>query len=61
MVLLFQLFSKFLMNINDPSILSNLTLNIKTKQKNMNFVEEVQTITRIYRIYYKVVTTQLKS
>ena len=49
------------MNINDPSILSNLTLNIKTKQKNMNFVEEVQTITRIYRIYYKVVTTQLKS
>ena len=49
------------MNINDPSILSNLTLNIKTKHKNMNFVEEVQTITIIYKIYYKMTTTQLKS
>ena len=45
------------MNINDPSILSSLTLNIKTK--NMNFVEEVQTIAIIYRTYYKVMTTQL--
>ena len=45
------------MNINDPSILSTLTLNIKTK--NMNFVEEAQTITIIYKIYYKVMTTQL--
>ena len=45
------------MNINDPSILSILTLNIKTK--NMNFVEEAQTITIIYRAYYKVMTTQL--
>ena len=45
------------MNINDPSILSSPTLKIKTK--NMNFVEEVHTITIIYRIYYKVTTTQL--
>ena len=27
------------MNINDPSILSNLTLNIKTKQKKYEFCE----------------------
>ena len=45
------------MNVNDPSILSSLTLNIKTK--NMNFVEETQTITIICRIYYKGMTTQL--
>ena len=45
------------MNINDPSILSSLTLNIKTK--NMNFVKESQTIAIIYRIYHKVMTTQL--
>ena len=45
------------MNINDPSILSSLTLNIKTK--NMNFLEEAQTIAIIYRIYYKVMTTHL--
>ena len=53
----FNCFPNFSMNINDPSILSSLTLNIKTK--NMNFVEESQTITIIYRIYYKVMTTQL--
>ena len=45
------------MDINDPSILSSLPLNIKTK--NMNFVEEAQTIAIIYRIYYKVMATQL--
>ena len=45
------------MNINDPSILSSLTLNIKIK--NMNFVKETQTIAIMYRIYYKVMTTQL--
>ena len=51
-------FPNFSMNINDPSIFfSSLTLNIKTK--NMNFVEEAQAITIIYRIYYKVITTQL--
>ena len=50
-------FPYFSMNINDPSILSSLTSNIKTK--NMNFVEEAQTIAIIYRIYYKVMTTQL--
>ena len=44
------------MNINDPSILSSLTLNITTK--NMNFVE-AQTIAIIYRIYYKIMTIQL--
>ena len=44
------------MNINDPSILSSLTSN---KTKNMNFVEEAQTIAIIYRIYYEVMTTQL--
>lgn len=38
----FNCFSNFSMNINDPSILSSLTSNIKTK--NMNFVEEAQTI-----------------
>ena len=53
----FNCFPNFSININDPSILANLTLNIKTK--NMNFVEEAQTITIIYRIYYKVMTTQL--
>ena len=53
----FNCFPNFSMNINDPSILSSLTLNIKTK--NMNFVEETQTIAIIYRIYYKVMTTQL--
>ena len=53
----FNCFPNFSMNINDPSILSSLTLNIKTK--NMNFVEESQTITIIYRIYYKGMTTQL--
>ena len=53
----FNCFPNFSMNINDPSILSTLTLNIKTK--NMNFVEEAQTITIIYKIYYKVMTTQL--
>ena len=53
----FNCFPNFSMNINDPSILSSLTLNIKTK--NMNFVEETQTITIIYRIYYKGMTTQL--
>ena len=55
----FNCFPNFSMNINDPSILSSLTLNIKTK--NMNFVEEAQTIATIYRIYYKVMTTQLNS
>ena len=45
----FNCFPNFSMNINDPSILSSLTLNIKTK--NMNFVEEAQTIAIIYRIY----------
>ena len=45
------------MNINDLSILLSLTLNIKTKK--LNFVEEAQTIAIIYRIYYKVMTTQL--
>ena len=51
-------FPNFSMNINDQSIFfSSLTLNIKTK--NMNFVEEAQAITIIYRIYYKVITTQL--
>ena len=51
-------FPNFSMNINDPSIFfPSLTLNIKTK--NMNFVEEAQTITIIYRIYYKVITIQL--
>ena len=53
----FNCFPNFSMNINDPSIISSLTLNIKTK--NMNFVEEAQTIAIIYRIYYKVMTTQL--
>ena len=53
----FNYFPNFSMNINDLSILSSLTLNIKTK--NMNFVEETQTIAIIYRIYYKVMTTQL--
>ena len=53
----FSCYPNFSMNINDPSILSNLTLNIKTK--NMNFVEEAQTIAIIYRIYYIVMTTQL--
>ena len=53
----FNCFPNFSMNINDPSILSSLTLNIRTK--NMNFVEEAQTIAIIYRIYYKVMTTQL--
>ena len=53
----FNYYPIFSMNINDPSILSSLTLNIKTK--NMNFVEEAQTIAIIYRIYYKVMTTQL--
>ena len=53
----FNCFPNFSININDPSILASLTLNIKTK--NMNFVEEAQTITIIYRIYYKVMTTQL--
>ena len=53
----FNCFPNFSMNINDPSILSSLTLNIKTK--NMNFVEKAQTIAIIYRIYYKVMTTQL--
>ena len=48
-------FPNFSMNINDPSIFfSSLTLNIKTK--NMNFVEEAQAITIIYRIYYKVMS-----
>ena len=51
----FNCFPNFSMNINDPSILSSLTLNIKTK--NMNFVEEAQTIAIIYKIYYKVTTT----
>ena len=50
-------FPYFSMNINDPSILSSLTSNIKTK--NMNFVEKAQTIAIIYRIYYKVITIQL--
>ena len=45
------------MNMNDPSILSSLTLNIKTK--NMIFVEKAQTIAIIYRLYYKVMITQL--
>ena len=53
----FNRFPNFSMNINDPSILSSLTLNIKTK--NINFVEEPQTIAIIYSIYYKVMTTQL--
>ena len=53
----FNCFSNFSMNINDSSILSSLTSNIKTK--NMNFVEEAQTIAIIYKIYYKVMTTQL--
>ena len=53
----FNCFPNFSMNINDPGILSSLTSNIKTK--NMNFVEEAQTIIIIYRIYYKVMTTQL--
>ena len=52
----FNYFPKFSMNINDPSILSSLTLNITTK--NMNFVE-AQTIAIIYRIYYKIMTIQL--
>ena len=53
----FNCFLNFSMNMNDPSILSSLTLNIKTK--NMNFVEEAQNIAIIYMIYYKVMTTQL--
>ena len=55
----FNCYPSFSMNINDPSILSSLTLNIK--MKNMNFVEEAQTIAIIYKIYYKVMTTQLNS
>ena len=51
----FNCFPNFSININDPSILSSLNLNIKTK--NMNFVEEAQTIAIIYRMYYKVMTT----
>ena len=53
----FNCFPNFSMNINDSSIISSLTLNIKNK--NMNFVEEIQTIAIIYRIYYKVIITQL--
>ena len=53
----FKFYPKFSMNIRDPSILSSLTLNIKTK--NMNFLEHAQTIAIVYRIYYKVMTTQL--
>ena len=45
------------MNLNEPIILSSQTLNIKTK--NMNFIEEAQTIVIIYRIYYKIITIQL--
>ena len=53
----FNCFPNFSMNINDLSILSSLTLNIKTK--NMIFVEKAQTIAIIYRLYYKVMITQL--
>ena len=34
----FNCYPSFFMNINDPSFLSSLTLNSKTK--NINFVEE---------------------
>ena len=51
----FNCYPKFSMNIHDPSILSGLSLNIK--MKNMNFIEEAQTIAIIYKIYYKVMTT----
>lgn len=47
----FKCFPKFSINLSDPSILSTLSLNIKTK--NMNFIEQAQTIAIIYRIYYK--------
>ena len=50
-------YPNFSMNIHDPSIFSSLILNIETK--NMNFVEHAQTIVIVYRIYYKVMTTQL--
>ena len=53
----FNCYPSFSMNRNNPIILSNLTLNIK--MKNMNFVEEAQIIAIIYKIYYKVMTTQL--
>ena len=53
----FNRYPSFSMNRNNPIILSNLTLNIK--MKNMNFVEEAQIIAIIYKIYYKVMTTQL--
>ena len=53
----FNRYPSFSMNRNNPIILSNLTLNIK--MKNITFVEEAQTIAIIYKIYYKVMTTQL--
>ena len=40
------IFSNFSINLNDPSILSSLNLNIRTK--NMNFVQQAQTIVIIY-------------
>lgn len=53
----FNYFPNFSLNLNEPIILSSQTLNIKTK--NMNFIEEAQTIVIIYRIYYKIITIQL--
>lgn len=53
----FNYFPNFSMNLNEPIILSSQTLNIKTK--NMNFIEEAQTIVIIYMIYYKIITIQL--
>ena len=50
-------YPNFSMNIHDPSILFSLILNTETK--NMNFVEHAQTIVIVYRIYYKIMTTQL--
>ena len=40
------IFSNFSINLNDSSILSSLNLNIRTK--NMNFVQQAQTIVIIY-------------
>ena len=53
----FNCYPRFSMNMHNPSILSSLTLNIKTK--NMKIIKYPQTIAIVYRIYYKVMTTQL--
>ena len=53
----FNCYSNFSVDINDPNVIDTLTLNVKTK--NLNNKIHSREIAIIYRVYYRLMKTQL--